>query len=435
MEREAQSIDGELPAAPDANGVRAFLRRLGPGLVTGAADDDPSGIATYSQVGAQFGYALGWTMVLSYPLMVAIQMISARVGRTTGQGIAGILRRHYPNSVLIGLIAPLLIANVINIGADFGAMADAAHLVLGGPRALYLIGFAGLSMALQVFMAYGRYVAALKWLTLVLLAYVATLFMVSIPWPKALTLLVVPDMRWNRDYLTAVVAVFGTTISPYLFFWQSSQEAEDVRVLPERKALTKAKHQGEPALQRIRLDTLVGMGISNVIGLAIIVTTAATLNAHGITEIRTSADAAKALRPIAGSGAEFLFALGIVGTGLLSIPVLAGSAAYAVGEARKWPVGLARLPMEAKAFYAAIVTATLVGSLMNLTPVDPIRALFWSAVINGVVAVPVMVMLMVLASQPRVMGSFVVRGWLLRFGWASTLVMATTVAAMVVTAF
>jgi NRAMP (natural resistance-associated macrophage protein)-like metal ion transporter len=406
---------------------------LGAGLITGASDDDPSGIATYSQAGAQFGYALNWTMLLTYPLMTAVQVVSARMGRTTGRGLAGNLRQHCPAWLLSSVVILLLIANAINIGADLGAMADASRLVLGGPQTLYVLLFAVICTAIQIFLQYTRYVSVLKWLTLSLFAYVATLFMAKVSWGEALRSFVVPSVQWDKDYLTTIVAVLGTTISPYLFFWQASQEAEDVRTVSARQILKRAPNQGEGAFNRIQLDTLVGMGFSNLIALAIMITAAATLHANNVTDIRTSAQAAEALRPIAGSLAETIFALGVIGTGLLSIPVLAGSAAYAVGEARKWPIGLGRQPMEAKAFYLVICVATIVGMIMNFAPVDPIRALYWSAVINGVIAVPIMAVMMWLAAAPKVMGEFVVVGWTKGLGWAATAVMAVAVVAMLAT--
>ena len=432
-----QPIDPEVELRPRSPVVEPskprLLSILGPGLISGASDDDPSGIATYSQAGAQFGYGLTWTVLFTYPLMSAVQMISARIGRTTGRGIAGILRQHYPNWVLLSIVLPVLFANTVNIGADLGAMADSTRLIFGGPQFLYVLLFAVVSTVLQVFMQYTRYVAVLKWLTLVLFAYVATLFMVKVSWGEALYRLVVPQVSVNKDYLTTIVAVFGTTISPYLFFWQASQEAEDVREMPRRRPLTRAPKQGPAALERIELDTLVGMGISNLIALAMIITAAATLNLANVTDIQTSAQAAESLRPIAGSGAEMVFALGVIGTGLLAVPVLAGSAAYAIGEARKWPVGLARQPMEAKAFYATITLATLVGMILNFTPLNPIRALYWSAVINGIVAVPVMVMMMLISARPKIMGEFTVSGWLKALGWAATAAMSFAALAMLVT--
>jgi NRAMP (natural resistance-associated macrophage protein)-like metal ion transporter len=427
-----------IPAAPSpvvGKSKPRLLDALGPGLITGASDDDPSGIATYSQAGAQFGYSLGWTMLLTYPLMSAVQMISGRIGRTTGRGLAGNLRQHYPNWLLQAFVALLAAANTINIGADLGAMADSTALVLGGPKTLYVAVFGGLCIGLQVLLQYTRYVSYLKWLTLALLAYVATLFLVDVHWGDALRQLVLPSITWKTEYIQTIVAVFGTTISPYLLFWQASEEAEDLRAVPERQVLKRAPDQGPDALKRIELDTLIGMGVSNFIALAIILTTAATLNVSGVTDIETSAQAAEALRPIAGNYAATIFALGVLGTGLLAIPVLAGSAAYAVGEARKWPIGLARQPAEAKAFYATIVFATFVGILLNFTPINPIKALYWCAVINGIVAVPVMALMMLMAANAKIMGQFTINGWLTALGWIATAVMAAAAVAMGVTSF
>ena len=424
------------PRSPVVEPARPrLLQVLGPGLITGASDDDPSGIATYSQAGAQFAYGLTWTMLFTYPLMTAVQMVAARLGRTTGRGIAGLLRRHAPNWLLQCVVVLLLVANTVNLGADLGAMADATRLLAGGPHALWLVLFGVVCVSLQLFLQYARYVAVLKWLTLVLFAYVATLFFTHVPWSEVAASLVVPRLRWDKEYLTTVVAVLGTTISPYLFFWQASQEAEDLREDPQRDPLVVAPEQGGPELRRIELDTLVGMGLSNAIALAIIVTAAATLHANGVTDVQTSAQAAEALRPIAGRWAFLLFTLGVVGTGLLAVPVLAGSAAYAIGEARKWPVGLARQPMEARAFYATVIVATVLGVVMNFTPLDPIKALYWSAVVNGVVAVPVMAAMMTLASRPGVMGRFAIGLRLKTLGWVATIAMGVAAAAMIVTSF
>ena len=403
---------------------------LGPGLITGASDDDPSGIATYSQAGAQFGYGLGWTMIVTYPLMSAVQMISARIGRTTGHGLAGNLRRYYPAWLTTLLVSLLLIANTINIGADLGAMADATGLVTGAHPAIFLIFFAAFCALSEVFMRYANYVRVLKWLTLALLAYVIALFLVKVPWATALHGIVVPDVALDSAALTMIVAIFGTTISPYLFFWQASEEAEEVQNHHDRHPLKRAPEEGAPELKRIELDTLAGMAASNLVALAIILTTAATLNANGITDINTSAEAAEALRPVAGPNASIIFALGIVGTGLLAVPVLAGSAAYAIGEALKWPVGLDRKPRRAKAFYGTIVAATAIGALMNFTPINPIKALFWSAVINGIVAVPVMAVMMILSTKTAIMGRFTVHGPLRFIVWVATAAMAAAVAAM-----
>jgi NRAMP (natural resistance-associated macrophage protein)-like metal ion transporter len=425
-----------LTAALDGPSRRQRLRLLqvlGPGLITGASDDDPSGIGTYSQAGAQLGFAVSWMMLLTYPLMVAIQEISARVGRVTGRGIAGNVCRHYPGWLLHGIVLLLFAANAINIGADLGAMADAARLLVGGPQIGFVLAFGALCVAAQIFVRYNRYVRLLKWLSLSLFAYVAALAAVRVPWSAALSGLLLPKISFKADYLTMLVAIAGTTISPYLFFWQAAEEAEDVRVKHRRSPLLKAWWQAPTAFARIRADTLAGMAFSNVIAVAIIITTATALHGHGVTTIETSAQAAKALQPIAGEFAALVFAIGIVGTGLLSVPVLAGSAAYAVAEGRRWPVGLARRPKAAAAFYLTLVLATVIGVAIDFTPIDPIRALYWSAVINGVVAVPVMVMLMALAARTSVMGDFTVTGWLRALGWLSTAFMAACVAGMIVT--
>jgi len=408
-----------------------LLDILGPGLITGASDDDPSGIATYSQTGAAFGYAASWTLLFSYPLMSAVQIISARLGRTTGKGIAGNLRAHYPNWLVYAGVGLLLFANIINIGADIGAMADAVKMLVGGPALLYVIAIGAVCVITQVFMAYERYVGVLKWLTLALFAYVATAVLAQVDIAALASNLLVPHISWDSSYLTAIVAIFGTTISPYLFFWQASQEVEDIRDKPEREPLTRAPQQAPSAQKRIDLDTLVGMGVSNVIALAIMVTAAATLHAQGKTDIQSSAQAAEALQPIAGSLAQALFALGIVGTGLLAVPVLAGSAAYGVGEALKWPTGLGRKPKRAKAFYATIALATLAGVGLNFSPVNPIEALYWSAVLNGVVAVPILAIMMLMATNRAVMKDFTIGPALRILGWLTTGVMGLVAAAMI----
>lgn len=406
---------------------------MGPGLITGASDDDPSGIATYSQVGAQFGYGMGWTLLFSYPLMCAIQQVSAQIGRVTGRGLAGNLRQHASPWLLYAVVGLLLAANTINIGADLGAMAAALTLLVGGPSLPYVGLFAVTSVLLEVFVRYTRYVSVLKWLTLSLLTYVATVFVVDVSWGEVLRQLVLPEVSWSGEMLTAVVAVLGTTISPYLFFWQAGEEVEAEREQPASHPLKVAPEQAPAELHRIRIDTYLGMGVSNLVALFIVITTAATLHSHGTTTIETSAQAAEALRPIAGRFAFTVFALGIIGTGLLALPVLAGSAAYAFGEARRWKVGLAQKPDRAPAFYITIAVATAVGALINLTPIDPVRALFWTAVINGVVAVPVMAAMLLLAARPAVMGEFTLRWPLRAVGWLATVVMAAATAAMVAT--
>ena len=412
---------------------KGLLALLGPGLITGASDDDPSGIATYSQAGAQFGTSMSWVMLFCYPLMAAIQEISARIGRVTGRGIAGNLRLHYPAWLLRVIVVLLLGANITNLGADLGAMADAVHLLVGGPTRLYVVAFAAGCTALEVFSRYDRYVHILKWTCFSLLSYVATALVVGVDWRVVAYDTFVPSFSFSAAYVTTIVGVLGTTITPYCFFWQSSQEAEDMRVDPAADALLDHPEQARAAIGRIRIDTYFGMGYSKLISLFIIVTTAATLHVHGITDIQTSAQAAEALRPIAGAFTYFVFAGGIIGIGLLAIPVLAGSCAYVLGEALGWTTGLGRKPTEAKPFYGVIAVATLVGIGINFVGIDPIKALFWSAVLNGVVAVPLMVTIMLMAMQPRVMGSFTLPRPLWAVGWLCTLVMAAAVAIMFAT--
>jgi len=399
-------------------------------LVTGAADDDPSGIATYSQAGAKFGYELGWTVVLTYPLMVAVQMISARLGRVTGRGLADNIRQNFPAPVLYALVIMLLVANTINVAADVAAMGQSLQLVVGGPVHLYAVGFGVVCLALEVYLPYRRYVTYLKWLTLVLFAYVAVALVANVSWSAVLSGIVWPRVPLSPDMLTVIVAVFGTTISPYLFFWQAALEVEEVEANPKVHALKQSPSQAPSQLRRINIDTYVGMGLSNAIALFIIIATAATLHQSGILDIETSAQAAEALRPIAGPFAFLLFSLGIIGTGMLAIPVLAGSAAYAVAETFKWRRGLDRKPREARGFYAIVALATLGGTALTFSPIDPIRALFWSAVINGVISVPVLIVMMLLAGNAKVMGKFVSSPRLKFVGWLATAVMAAAVCAM-----
>ena len=406
---------------------------MGPGLITGASDDDPSGIATYSQAGAQFGVHLAWVLLLTYPLMAATQEISAQIGRVTGRGLAGNLRRHLPPWALHGIVVLLVIANTINIGADLGAMAAALKLLIGGPLLGYVAGFAVVTASLAVMMRYARYVVVLKWLTLSLFAYVAVILTVHVPWGEVGLALVWPHIQLSGAYITVVVAVLGTTISPYLFFWQAEQEVEDEREHVGAKPLIIAPQQAGDELRRIHLDTYVGMGFSNVIALAILLTAAVTLHVHGITTIETSSQAAEALRPIAGRFVFVVFAAGIIGTGMLALPVLAGSAAYALGEAWRWRVGLARRPDKAVRFYGAMVATIGVGAVLNASPIDPVRALFWSAVVNGVVSVPVMASMMLLGSNPVVMGKFTLGPWLHWVGWVATAAMAVAAVAMFAT--
>jgi NRAMP (natural resistance-associated macrophage protein)-like metal ion transporter len=413
------------------------VKQLGPGLITGAADDDPSGIATYSQVGAQFGYNMLWTVLFTYPLMVGIQMVSARLGYITGKGLAANVKAVFPRPVLYGIVGLLLIANTINIAADIAAMGEALRLLLGGSAHLYSVCFGVLCLILQVYLRYETYVRYLKWLTLALLSYVAVIFTIHVHWGDVIGELVLPRLVMDHNTITMIVAVFGTTISPYLFFWQAAQEMEDLRATNARNGGTSMlPHTTEVArrqMRRIRWDTYVGMGFSNLIAFFIILSTAATLHVAGIVDIQTSAQAAEALRPLGGSAAFLLFSLGIIGTGMLAVPVLAGSAAYAVSESFDWQSGMDRKLPEALGFYGIIGIATIGGVALNFTHLDPVRALLWSAEINGIIAVPIMIIMMILASRPDVMGDFVIRPRLRRLGWIATGVMAVTVVAMMST--
>ena len=410
-----------------------WLRIFGPGIVTGASDDDPSGIATYSQAGAQFGVGLLWTMALTYPLMAAIQEVSARVGRVTGHGLAANLKRAYPRWVLFLFVGLLAIANTINIGADIGAMGAAAQLLGGGSVLAWAALFSGISLVLQIRMRYGNYARVLLVLTASLLAYVAAAAVVNVHWGEALWSTVVPSLRFDAASLSMIVAVFGTTISPYLFFWQASQEVEDEEADPGARPLLRAPWQARWQLFRLRVDTLVGMAASNLIAWFIMLTTAFTLHTSGIHDIDSAAQAAAALTPIAGGFAGLVFAAGIIGTGLLAVPVLAGSASYAAAEAFDCPAGLDCKPREAKLFYGVISGSTIVGFALNLTRINPMKALIYSAVINGVVAVPVMFMIMVLGTNKALLRDFVLPPVLRSLGWAATLVMLAAAIAMIAT--
>ena len=419
---------GDKPAPSDT-----WLGKLGPGLITGAADDDPSGIATYSQAGAQFGFGMLWTVCLTFPLMLGIQVISAKIGRVSGHGLATNIRRHYPRPLLYAIVGLLVLANVINIAADVAAMGDAMTLIAGGPPHVYAVGFGLLSLLLQVFIPYQQYVRILKWLTLGLLAYVATVLTVHIPWGEVALRTIWPRLAWSTASITMIVAVFGTTISPYLFFWQASQEVEELQADAGAQALRRTPEQAPRQFQRIKMDTAVGMGFSNLVAFFIMLTTAVTLGAQGITHIDTSAQAASALRPIAGDFAFALFSLGIIGTGLLAIPVLAGSAAYAMAGAFHWKNSLELAPKAAKKFYSIIIASTILGAALCFTPLNPIKALYWSAVINGVISVPIMALMMVMASRPAIMGTLTISRRLRWLGWLCTAVMAVAVLAMFAT--
>ena len=415
---------------PSNNSRKSFFSSLGPGIITGASDDDPSGIGTYSQIGAQFGYGMLWTMLLSYPLMSAFQEICARIGRVTGHGIARNIKVRYPN-LLYGVVALMVFANIFNLGADLQAMDAAARLLVKGPPVLFGLVLGALSVVAQLFVPYSRYVKYLKWLTLSLFAYVIAAFSVHVSWNEVASHTLIPHVSLKQPYLVALVAVLGTTISPYLFFWQASQEVEEVKAHRGEKALRRAPGHALVQLKRIRTDTYVGMAFSNLIAWFIILTTAATLHASGRTDVGTAADAARALEPLAGKWAAFLFSAGIVGTGLLAIPVLAGSAAYGLGEALNWDVSLERKPGDAKKFYAAIVVCTLLGVLLNFFSLSPMKALFWAAVLNGIAAVPLMTVIMIVASSRKTMGQFVLSPYLKVVGWAAAALMTVVCGALI----
>ena len=402
---------------------QSFLSRLGPGLITGAADDDPSGIGTHSQIGAQFGYGLSWTFLFSFPLMVAIQEVAAQIGRVTGAGIARNLRRHYPRPLLVLMVGLLLVANIVNLGADLAAMGAAVGLLIGGPLWLYTLLFGAFCVIVEIWLSYERYASVLKWATLSLFAYVAVVIVAHVPWGEALTSLVVPRIEYTGAYATAVVAILGTTISPYLFFWQASQEIEEQK-LHKAKPLWITPKDAGPELKRIRIDTLTGMGFSSIVSLAIVFATAATLHANGVRDIETSAQAAEVLRPIAGNFAFALFALGIIGTGLLAVPVLAGSAAYAVTEMFGIASSLDAQPTKARLFYGTIAVTTMLGVSLQYVGIDPVRALYWAAVVNGVLAAPLIVMMMLIVRNPRAMGRLTLGPRATITGWFATLVMA-----------
>ena len=407
--------------------IPSFLRHVGPGVITGAADDDPSGIATYTQAGAQFGTGLLWTVFLSLPFMIAIQLVSARIGRVTGKGVAANLRDHTPRAFLMSMVVLLLIANTINIAADIAAMGGALQLVVDGGHHFHSVAFGVITVLLQVFVPYRALAPILKWLTLCLFAYVIAVFMVHVPWLQVLRDLVIPRLQWNTAYWMMIVALLGTTISPYLFFWQASQEVEELRlkggVLGTQK---KIRHD----LRRVKRDTFVGMFFSNAIAFFVMLLGGVVLYGAGIRDVTSAEQAAQALRPLAGDFTFALFAGGIIATGLLAVPVLASSAAYAVAEAFGWPEGLERRWFEAKRFYAIITVATIVGTGLNFTPIDPMKALYWSAVINGVVAVPIMAGMMLLASKKEVMGNFTSGLKTRWFGWGGVAVMGVAVLMM-----
>lgn len=406
------------------------LSRVGPGLITGVADDDPSGIATYSQAGAQFGLNMLWTMPLAYPLMAAVQSMCANLGRVTGKGLAANIKTAFPPSVLRSVVLLLLVANTLNIAADVAAMGEVAELVSGVDRHLMTAFFVFGTLLLQMFVPYHRYVFFLKWLTVSLLAYAAVLFTVHVPWGQVALRTVWPRFTPNASAAAVVVGVFGTTISPYLFFWQASEEVEDMQANRGSAPLVSDARVADAELRRIRWDTWSGMLYSDVAAYFIILATAVTLHVAGVTDINTAAQAASALRPLAGDFAYTLFALGILGVGLIGVPVLAGSGAYALSEVMGWKEGLERKVADARGFYGIIAVSVLAGLGIQYSPISPMKALFWSAVINGVVAVPLMVVIIILVSKKSVMGAFTASRPLIVLGWIATAIMGAAAVAM-----
>jgi Mn2+/Fe2+ NRAMP family transporter len=437
--KDSPGRDGSAPAGKARAVLGVFwervkehpLARVGPGLITGVADDDPSGIATYSQAGAQFGLNMLWTMPLCFPLMAAIQSICARIGRVTGKGLAANIKSAFPPIVVQAVVLLLLIANTLNIAADLAAMGEVGELVTRVDRHLMTVGFVALTLILQVFVPYHRYVAYLKWLTLSLLAYAAVLFTVHVPWGEVALRTVWPKFALNAGAATVVIGIFGTTISPYLFFWQASEEVEDMHARNEG-ALKRDKHEAGPELRRIRWDTWSGMFYSDLTAFFIILATAVTLHVAGITDIKTAAQAASALKPLAGDFAFLLFTIGLLGVGLIGVPVLAGSGAYALAEAMGWSEGLERRVQDARGFYAVIAISVLLALVIQYSPIDPMKALFWSAVINGVVAVPLMAVIIILASKKSVMGAYTATRSLLVLGWIATGLMGLAALGMLI---
>jgi NRAMP (natural resistance-associated macrophage protein)-like metal ion transporter len=415
-------------AVQKRNRVDSFFADLGPGLITGCADDDPSGISTYSVTGATFGYGLLWTALVTFPMMAAIQLMCGRLGMVTGRGLAGVIRQHYPRWVLWGACLLLIVANVINIAADLGGMADATQMITGIPSFAWTPVYAALIVAFLIWSSYRQIARIFKWITLVLLAYVVTAFFAHVDWRAAALATLTPRLSWSREYLAVLVGILGTTISPYLFFWQASQEVEEERsmgrTLPQRRGATKEE------LRRLRVDVVIGMFASNFIMYFIILTTAATLHAHGVTKIDTARQAAEALRPLAGSAAYLLFTLGLIGTGMLGVPVLAGSCAYAIGEAAAWRGSLESKPYAAKRFYGVLAVAVTLGLAIDYTGLDAVKMLFYSAVINGVLAPPLILLILLLTNRRDVMGQRVNPQWLRILGWMTFVIMTAAALAM-----
>jgi NRAMP (natural resistance-associated macrophage protein)-like metal ion transporter len=426
---------GNSPDREDGEGsgpLRRILAILGPGVITGAADDDPSGISTYSVAGAAYGYATLWIALLTFPLMSSVQLMCARLGMVTGQGLAAGIRRNYPRWVLWGACSILVVANVINIGADLGGMAEAAELVTGIRPLIWIPFFALLILVLLIWTSYQWIARIFKWITLVLFAYVLASFFANVDWWQALKVTLVPHLEWSRGFLAVLVGILGTTISPYLFFWQAAEEVEEDR-LKGQTTLAQRKGASPKELKDARTDTLIGMFFSNFIMYFIILTTGATLHAHGQTNITTAREAAEALRPLAGNGAYLLFTIGLIGTGMLGVPVLVGSSAYAVAEAANWRGSMSDRPKKARAFYGVMAVAMTLGLALNYLGLNAVKMLFWSAVINGLLAPPLILLVILLTSNRKVMGKQVNSPALRYLGWATFVVMTAAAAGMLIT--
>jgi NRAMP (natural resistance-associated macrophage protein)-like metal ion transporter len=432
--RRSRSRPPRITGEKRPRGIGAFLEDLGPGLITGAADDDPSGISTYSQAGAAFGYGLLWTALLSFPLMVAVQLMCARLGLVTRRGLASVLRKHYPPWLLWFACILLLVGNTINIAADLSGMAAGAELLTHIKRGWFVPVFAIVILLFLMFGSYALLLKIFKWLTLVLFAYVIAAFLAKPSWAAVAKGTFVPQISFTKEYLFTFVAIFGTTISPYLFFWQAAQEVEADEALNHDLG-DRTRRALERELRSARTDVLAGMVISNIVMYFIILTAGATLHAHGNTNVQTAAEAAKALEPVAGKLAALLFTLGIVGTGLLGVPVLAGSAAYAVAEAAAWRRGMDAQPHQARNFYMVIAASMLIGVALSFSPIDPIRMLLWSAVINGILAPPLIIIVLVICNNSKVMGSFRNGRTLNVFGGIAALIMSGSALALIASWF
>lgn len=414
------------------NKVKKLLKVLGPGFITGASDDDPSGIGTYAQTGAMFGYNQLWTALFSLPFMTVVQEMCGRIGMVTGTGLAGVLKIHYTRKVLYIAVGILFIANTINIGADLGAMAASAQLILGIPFWVWLLIITAATILLEVFVSYPAYARLLKYLTLSLFAYIVTVFVIKQDWMHILSRTIIPSFTFNKDYLLNIVALLGTTISPYLFFWQADEEVEEEIEHHQLRAMGKGVPRiTKRDIREMRLDTIVGMLFSNIVMFFIIVTTASTLGAHGIKDIQTADQAASALRPFAGDFAFLLFALGIIGTGLLAVPILAGSASYAISEAFNLKEGLSKRFTQAHGFYAIIAFATLLGFLINFTSIKPFTLLYYTAILNGIAAPPLLILIMLTANNSKIMGKYTNNRTVNILGWVITGVMSLAALALV----